>query len=145
GTTKGTATLVSGVAHPSEASGALAAGTHAFKAKYFSDNPGSWTNATSSCESFTVNKADSSTVTEIHDASEAVVTSVPLGTTVHDKATVSSTNTSFTLGGTVDFTFYTSGDCTTGRSPAGTGIALVSGVAHPSSSEGPLSTAGSYS
>ena len=44
----------------------------------------------------------------------------------------------------MDFTFYTSGNCTTGASASGTGIALVAGVAHPSSSQGPLNT-GSYS
>ena len=45
----------------------------------------------------------------------------------------------------MDFTFFTSNDCTTGGTAAGTDIVLdASGVAHPSSSEGPLG-AGTYS
>ena len=80
--------------------------------------------------------------TSIHDASHAVVTSVPTGTTVHDAATVSGSLGTPT--GNVDFTFYTSGNCTTGASASGTGIALVAGVAHPSSSQGPLNL-GAYS
>ena len=80
--------------------------------------------------------------TTIHNASEAPVTSVPAGSTVHDRADVSGTGPAVT--GNVDFTFYTSANCTTGGSASGTGIALVSGVAHPSTSQGPLN-AGSYS
>src|SRR5262249_59898021 len=44
---------------------------------------------------------------------------------------------------TVSFTFYASGDCPTRRS-SDLSVSLVSGVADPSSSEGPLG-AGSYS
>ncbi len=81
--------------------------------------------------------------TVIHNASEATVTSVGAGTTVHDRAAVS--GSAGTPTGTVDVTFYTSIDCTTGGSASGTGIALDSGgIAHPSSSQGPLN-AGSYS
>jgi hypothetical protein len=84
----------------------------------------------------------SGTVTTIHKANGDIVpvtTSVPVGTTVYDSAAV----TPSTAAGTVTFTFYTSGDCTTGSSAAGT-VTLVSGVASPSDSRGPLS-AGSYS
>src|SRR3989442_5251398 len=52
--------------------------------------------------------------TEIHNASHAVVTSVPAGTAVHDKATVSG---SFgTPTGTVTFTFFTASSVCTGAS-----------------------------
>jgi hypothetical protein len=44
--------------------------------------------------------------------------------------------------GTVTFTFFTSGDCTTGAQGAGM-VTLVGGVAHPSDTAGPLG-AGSY-
>src|SRR3989442_4912291 len=66
--------------------------------------------------------------TEIHNASHAVVTSVPAGTTVHDKATVSG---SFgTPTGTVTFTFFTSSSACTGASvSAGTVTLDASGVA----------------
>src|SRR5437867_1086024 len=81
--------------------------------------------------------------TEIHNASHAAVTSVPAGTTVHDKATVSG---SFGVPtGTVSFTFFTASSACTGASVASGTVALdASGVAHPSSSQGPLG-AGSYS
>jgi hypothetical protein len=81
-------------------------------------------------------------VTEIHNPAEAVVTTVPAGATVHDKATVSG---SFgTPTGTVTFRFFTNGTCT---SPAVADavpdkVTLDgSGVAHPSASRGPLSVA----
>src|SRR2546427_9997102 len=73
----------------------------------------------------------------------SVVTSVPAGSTVHDKATVSG---SFgTPTGTVTFTFFTTSSTCTGTSVGSGTVTLdASGVAHPSASQGPLS-AGSYS
>ena len=86
-----------------------------------------------------MNQANSSTVTVIHsgnpttDIAAGGVTSVALGSTVHDKATVSGTGAG-TPTGKVDFTFFTSNDCTTGGTAAGTDIVLdANGVAHPSS------------
>ncbi len=143
----GTVSLVNGVAHPSTSFGPLAAGSYAFQATYNGDSNNA--PSTGDCEPLTVDKANSSTVTVIHsgnpatDINAAGVTSVALGSTVHDKATVSGTGFG-TPTGDVDFTFFTSSDCTTGGTAAGTGVSLVSGVAHPSSSEGPLA-AGSYS
>src|SRR5262249_58201580 len=99
----------------------------------------------SACEALTVGKAETKTSTDIHDASHNVITTASLGDTVHDSATV--TGTGFgTPTGTVDFTFFTAAkDCTGASVGAGTKIALdASGVADPSSSEGPLA-AGSYS
>ncbi len=125
----------------SENVGPLAAGSYSFKASvagnsfYLGDD--------SDCEPLTVTKADTTTATEIHDGTESVVTTVDFGTTVHDKATVSGQVGSIAISGSVTFTFYTSGDCLTGGSSAGT-VDVSSGVAHPSSSEGPLN-AGSYS
>ena len=82
-------------------------------------------------------------VTDIHNASEQVVTSVSAGTTVHDKATVS--GNAGTPTGSVTFTFYTTASNCTGASVASGTVALDgSGVAHPSTSQGPLN-AGSYS
>jgi hypothetical protein len=80
--------------------------------------------------------------TEIHkNPGHTATTSVPAGSTVHDKATVS--GTAGTPTGTVTFTFYTNGSCAGNGAGAGT-VTLNSGVADPSSSKGPLS-AGSYS
>jgi Bacterial Ig-like domain (group 3) len=69
------------------------------------------------------------------------VTSVPPDSTVHDQAVVSGTGPDIPTG-TVTFTFFTSGDCTTGAQSAGM-VTLVGGVAHPSDASGPLG-AGSY-
>jgi len=73
-------------------------------------------------------------VTDIHNASEQVVTSVSAGTTVHDKATVS--GNAGTPTGSVTFTFYTTASNCTGASVASGTVALDgSGVAHPSTSQ----------
>src|SRR5439155_890495 len=97
GVGKGTVALSGGVAHPSQASGALAAGDYAFRAHYNGDT--NFDPSTSDCEPFHVNTASSSTATELHNnASEAVIaigSSVALGTNVHDKATVSENNGAF--------------------------------------------------
>ena len=55
GTGKGTVALVAGVAHPSQASGALQTGDYAFRATYNGD--GNFNVSTSACEPFHVNKA----------------------------------------------------------------------------------------
>src|SRR2546428_721729 len=81
--------------------------------------------------------------TEIHNASHAVVTSVPAGTTVHDKATGSGAFGAATR--TVTVTFFTpSSTCTGASVRSGTVTLDASGVPHPSTSQGPLG-AGSYS
>ena len=61
-------------------------GSFAFQASYSGD--GTYTGSTGACEPLTVTPVASSTVTVIHDAAHATVTSVPAGTTVHDQATV---------------------------------------------------------
>src|SRR5262249_16396795 len=132
----------SGVADPSSVEGPLAAGSYSFKATYNGD--GNYNSSTSACEPLTVNKHDSSTATEIHDAAHNVVTSVSSGSTVHDKATVTGI-AAFTPTGSVTFTFYTAASNCSGASvSAGTVTLDSNGVAHPSSSEGPLQP-GSYS
>jgi hypothetical protein len=143
----GAASTESGVAvgDPSSNHGPLGAGSYSFNAQYIAgSDPNHNDSAVSACEPLTISKADSSTSTDIHDdTTHAVVTSVALGSTVHDSAAVSSLNNSFTIGGNVSFTFYNNGTCAGSGTAAGT-VAVSSGVAHPSSSEGPLA-AGSYS
>src|SRR2546426_3087961 len=101
----GTVTLdASGVAHPSASEGPLSAGAYSVRAHYNGEDP-NYGPADSPCEPLTVTALTPTVATEIHNASHAVVTSVPAGTTVHDKATVSG---SFgTPTGTVTFTFFT--------------------------------------
>src|SRR5206468_131238 len=60
-------------------------GSFSFQASYSGDN--TYTGSTGACEPLTVTKIASSTVTVIHNAAHATVTSVPAGTTVHDQAT----------------------------------------------------------
>src|SRR6185503_2260253 len=113
----------------------LPAGSYSFRATYNGD--GNYNASTSDCEPLTVNKASSSTGTDIHDPAHNIVTSVALGTTVHDKAAVSSSNNSFRIGGNVSFTFFNNNSCDATGADAGT-VAVSSGVAHPSTSQGPL-------
>jgi hypothetical protein len=100
-------------------------------------------NASKSVTATFTNKLITTTATEIHDTGHIAVTSpVPPGTMVHDQAVVSGTGAG-TPTGTVTFTFFTDGDCTTGTpQPAGT-VTLVDGEADPSNAFGPL-VAGTY-
>ena len=73
-----------------------------------------------------------------------MVTTVALGTTVHDAATVTSANSTAKPTGNVNFTFFPNWTCTGQISTSAGSHALdPNGVADPSSSEGPLA-AGSY-
>src|SRR5262249_41764279 len=130
----------SGVAHPSSSAGPLAAGSYSFRAHYSGDS--NYAGATSPCEPLSVETATPGVATTIHDASHDPVTNVVLGTTVHDQATV--TGSGPTPSWIVAFTFYSNGTSV----PTGRAAGLVAldarGVAHPSSSQGPLA-AGSYS
>ncbi len=129
-----------GIADPSTVEGPLAGGSYSFKAHYVGD--ANYNAGDATCEPLTVNKLTPTVTTDIHSAAEAIITSAAIGSTVHDKATVGGTGPVPT--GTVDFTFYSNLTCASEGSPAGAGVALVAGVAHPSSNEGPLN-AGSYS
>ena len=84
------------------------AGSFAFQATYSGD--GTYTASTGACEPLTVTPVASITVTVIHDAAHAPVTSVPAGTMVHDQATV--TGGLGTPTGTVTFSWFTNGTCT---------------------------------
>ena len=106
------ATTEAGFTATSIATGVLAAGGHVFNATVATN--ANYIGATSAPEPFTVDKDGSSTATELHTASEAVIplnSSVTLLTSVHDKATATSANTSFPITGTVTFTFFENGAC----------------------------------
>ena len=47
--------------------------------------------STGPCEPLAATKLDSTTATDIHDTAHAVIASAPIGSTVHDKATVAGT------------------------------------------------------
>jgi len=130
-----------GDAAKSADSAALGAGAYAYRGSVAGND--NYLGGNSDCEPFNVNQATPTVVTEIHDGSEAVVTSGDVGAIVHDKAIVSGIN-GFDPTGNVDFTFYNNDSCEGEGAASGTGVALASGVAHPSDSQGPLN-AGSYS
>ena len=85
-------------------------GSFAFQATYSGD--GTYAGSTGACEPFEVTTIASTTVTVIHDAAHATVTSVPAGTTVHDQATVTGRSVCPTPTGTVTFSWFTNGTCT---------------------------------
>ncbi|MDA8379734.1 MAG: hypothetical protein M0020_02725 [Actinomycetota bacterium] len=88
-------------------------GPYAFQATYSGD--GNYVGGASDCEPFGVAKGDTSLATTIHDATTGAVIGamVPLDSHVYDSASL--THSSDVLPtGTVTFTFYSTGDCTTG-------------------------------
>src|SRR5262249_36515007 len=93
-----------GTVPKSDNHGPLGAGDYSFQASYSGN--ADYNTKTSDCEPFSVNKAGSSTATEIHNVTHQAITSAALGSTVHDKATVTSANTSFKPTGAVTFTFW---------------------------------------
>ncbi len=122
----------------------LAVGTYRWRATYSGDsnNNGFTTGCNDSGESSTVNQATPTLITAIHDTSHATITSIPANIAFHDSASFSGSPSPLPTGN-VTFTFFTSADCSSGGTDAGT-LALVSGVADPSTLEGPVG-AGSYS
>ena len=134
-----------GVVSDSSLSSALAAGGYSYKANYSGNN--NYIGGDSGCETFKVDKANTSTASEIDDGSGAAVTTVGYGVPVHDKATVSGAVSGFALsngGGTVSFTFFTSSNCSTGSAAAGSVAPDSSGVASPSTTETPNSGSRSF-
>jgi hypothetical protein len=96
----------------SSATGPLAAGSYSYKAKFNSGDTSKVPDAESECEPFTVLKADPTVTTAIYlMPGHAVVTSVTMGATIHDDATVTGI-APFTPTGTVTFNLYRSNDCT---------------------------------
>ena len=138
-----TETVTNGIVPDSSAVIFTEAGTYYWQAHYTGDaNNGE---ATSPCtdEILAVYKATPEVATVIYDANGNPVTSVVVGSTVHDQATVTGLP-AFAPTGSVNFTFYTNGDCSGAGSTAGSATVGLNGAAGPSANEGPLA-AGSYS
>ncbi len=74
----------SGVAHPSNPTGALTAGSYAFRATYNGDT--NYNVSTSGCEPFTVGKADTTTATTLHRADHSRDPDQHLGPAGFDRA-----------------------------------------------------------
>ncbi len=134
------------------------AGSYSYLAVYSGDEPqGQNLGATAACEPFTVITATPTVSTQIHQEPDPATgtptdvqgTTIPLGSTIHDSATVSASGGGATPTGTVTFTFYkNTKTCAPGTNNANVvgsnTVNLSSGVAHPSASRGPLA-AGDYS
>jgi hypothetical protein len=141
-------------AHPSSDEGALPAGTYGFIATFHSGDTTVWQDSIGSCEPVTVKQGTTTTATAIHLGTYAaelaagkttlVTGAVPLGSSVHDSATVTGTPAAFTPTGNVTFTFYSkpadpTKPCDNATTVDTKDVALdVNGVAHPSQDEGPL-------
>src|SRR5262249_48302849 len=86
----------------------LAAGNYAFNAQYIAGTDTNHTNSpVSACEPFTIDKAQLSVSTTVHDAAHNVIANnahVPLGTNAHDNATVTGAVPGFAIGA-ISFTF----------------------------------------
>ncbi len=129
GIAAGSVTLSGFVAHPSD-DATVPVGGLSYQAHYKGDD--TYKESFGPCEPLVGDKLDSSTATEIHNADHEAIVDAPLGSTVHDEATVKGS-----LGdpaGMVDFTVYEdNAQCEGEGAPAGS-VALNGGVAHPSES-----------
>ena len=90
------------------AQGPLASGSYAFRAHYNGDAV--YTPGNSACEPLAVSKQNSSTVTQVHNASHTDITgqTVTAGTAVHDQAIVAASTTPT---GNVTFTLSNNANC----------------------------------
>ena len=115
--------LANGVAHPSADFGPLGAGSYYFTAHFKTGNENVWSNSDSTCEPLTVDKAQLTIVTQIHNAAHGNVgdaTHVPLGSVVHDTATVTGAVPGFNPSGAITFTL--DGNLVTQINPAELGF-----------------------
>ncbi|MGH2408002.1 MAG: hypothetical protein ACRDF7_08000, partial [Candidatus Limnocylindrales bacterium] len=118
-TTGSTVSTQSGVAisgasaqtRASNDSPALGAGDYAYRATFTSGDTGVVPSATGSCEPFSVSTGETTTTTVVHNAAHSVVTDVPVGTMVHDKATVGPQADSLVITGTITYDFFKNGSC----------------------------------
>jgi uncharacterized repeat protein (TIGR01451 family) len=94
----------------SAASAALGAGDYSYKASVAGD--ANYLGDSSDCENFTVNKAQLTATTKVHDSSHADITgsSVALGSVVHDTAKLSGIVAGKTPAA-ITFAFYSQADC----------------------------------
>src|SRR6185437_9893238 len=109
----------------SAATSALGAGSYSYQATY--NGNANYAASTGPCEKFTVDQGATATPTSVWDETSAQTvnntTHASLGDKTHDTSTVTGQIGSFSLAGTVSYTFYTSNDCTSGSASAGSGTA----------------------
>jgi hypothetical protein len=95
---------------PELAEGPLSAGNYAYEAIFTSGDTDLVTSNASDCEPFSVNQAGSNTSTSVvrddNGTAVALGGNVPVGTAVHDTATVGTTVGGITISGTVTYHFF---------------------------------------
>jgi hypothetical protein len=116
-------------------SAALAAGGYSYTAAYGGNS--NYAGSDSGCEQFKVDPANTTTTTTVLNAANAAVTSIIVGSSVHDHAVVGTQVGSFAITGTVTYKLFTTLDC------SGASTAQTVNVGTDSSSFTPV--AGSYS
>jgi LPXTG-site transpeptidase (sortase) family protein len=124
----------------------VAAGTYFWTAAYPGDaNNNSFTTSCGDAnEQIVIGKATPTVTTIIHDINDAPVSSIPLGSTVHDSSTVSGV-TGITPTGNVIFNFFNNETCTAPSAASSTPFDLVAGSVDASGfTQNPAST-GRYS
>jgi hypothetical protein len=127
--------------------GPLTTGSYSFLATYVGPDPEYNAGATSTCEPLVVNALPSATVTTPQSGGNPVTTSLFAPATVSDNVVVSNASTDTTAPtptGTVDFTFYTTMDCSGTGTAAGSPTLDAAGKAISSSEPGLLPGAYSF-
>ena len=137
-----TVTMSAGNVPNSSTTDALAAGSYSYEASYSGDTNNE--PSTGVCEPFTVSKATPTTATVVNDAAtNAPWTGTEMtGARAYDTATVSAV-AGFTPTGTVTYSYFTNGTCTT--PPDSTETVTMSAGSVPNSSTTAALAAGSYS
>src|SRR5207253_1293802 len=117
----------------SSLSASLPAGDYSYKAVYRGNS--NYSGSNSGCEPFKVDQASSSTSSTVKDGSTTVdnSTHANLGDQVHDTSSVSSTNSSFSLAGTLTYYLYPTNACSLSP-PAALPISVAADGSVPASS-----------
>jgi hypothetical protein len=91
-----------------------AAGALSFLATFNSGNTNEVMSGTAACEPLTILTAPTGVTTQVHNAAHTDITnqSVPVGTAIHDSATVTGQVGAIPITGTVTYQFFTNGACT---------------------------------
>jgi uncharacterized repeat protein (TIGR01451 family) len=123
----------------------LASGSYSFDARYVAGTNDNYpTSDWSACEPLTINQGSLTPSTTIKNAADDSTvdtsSSLPLGSRVYDTTQLSGKVDGFDPTGTIQYRFFTSGNCTGSSTSAGDSVAL----GDPSNTEGPLG-AGNYS
>jgi len=103
-------------------------GTYNWQAVYSGDAANNPATSTCQTETLVVNKLASSVTTDVHNAAHGIILSAPIGSTVHDKATVAGSGPVPT--GLVSFSLYSNPSCT--GATTSEAIALAGGIAETS-------------